>query len=523
MTEKTVENLIKIQPRRALKLTRPGEIRVRVAPSPTGSMHLGIARTALFNFLFAKKYQGSLILRIEDTDLERSKKEWENDIFEGLEWLGIIPDESPKEGGKYGPYRQSERKEIYQKYLQKLLGDGKIYFCFCPKEDLESYRQYLMSLGKPPCYSGKCRNLSGEEVEKNLKEGRPFVLRFKTPQRKVVFDDMLRGKIEYDSSTFGDMVAAKDTSTPLYNLACVIDDFEMKITHIIRGEDHIPNTPKQILMAEGLDLPIPKFLHLPLILGPDRTKLSKRHQVFPVSEYKNQGYLAEAIVNFIALLGWNPGTTREIFSLSSLIKEFSLEKIQKAGAIFNITKLDWMNSFYIRSKSKQNLTEICLPFLKKAGLIEEKTEKSGLTTFKIKETGEEISFNWLENIIALSQERMKKLSEIGELSDFFFKEKLDFNKEMLKWKETDEKKTKTALEKSKDIISEIEEGDWTKTKLQEVLIAGAENFDSDKGHLLWPLRVALTGKIASPGPFEIAEVLGKEKTLKRIKQALKKF
>jgi len=532
MIKENLQSLKELEDPKKIELIRPGEIRVRIAPAPTGFFHIGTARTALFNYLFAKKNQGSFILRIEDTDPERSKKEWEENIIEGLKWLGIEWQEGPDCGGRYGPYRQSERKEIYKKYIQKLLDERKIYYCFCSREELQAHRNYLLSIGQPPRYSGKCRNLSPEEVRKNLKEKKPFVLRFKTPSKKVSFQDMLRGKIEVDTDTFGDMAVAKDLTTPLYNLACVIDDFEMKITHVIRGEDHIPNTPKQILLAESLGFPRPKYLHLPLILGPDRTKLSKRHGAKPVLEYKKEGYLPEALVNFLALLGWNPGTPREIFSMNSLIQEFSVEGLQSGGAIFNSKKLDWINGFYIRAKSPEKLTELCLPYLIKAELIEPYFEKEQFPPaygaelisqkFRIKESGEEISFNYLKKAISLYQERLKKLSEISELTDFFFKEKLEYSKELLKWKDMTEKETKDILDKLKKILKNIKPSDWTKENLEKVLLVEAEKV-GDRGKMLWPLRVALTGKEASAGPFEISSILGKEKTLNRIKQARKKL
>ena len=515
-----------------LTLIRPGEVRVRIAPSPTGAPHIGLARTALFNYLFAKKYQGNFILRIEDTDIERSKKEWEEELIEGLKWLGIDWQEGPDCGGKYGPYRQSRRGEIYKRYIKKLLTEEQIYFCFCSKDELEAHRQYLMSIGQPPRYSGKCRNLSPADIKKNLAEKKPFVLRFKTPTKKVSFQDMLRGKIEYDTDTFGDIVVAKDISAPLYNLACVIDDFEMKITHVIRGEDHIPNTPKQILLAEALGIEPPKYLHLPLILGPDRTKLSKRHGARSILEYKKDGYLPEAIINFLALLGWNPGTQREIFSMNSLIQEFSPDRIQKGGAVFNPQKLAWINSFYVRQKSPEKLTEVCLPYLIESGLITPyfKSEPyppaygGELLTqeFKIKETEEKISFNYLKKVVSLHQERLKRLSEIVELTDFFFKKDLDYAKGLLRWKEMDEKEIKKSLDKLKKVLSKIKERGWSKENLEKILLAEAVE-TGDRGKLLWPLRVALTGKEASAGPFEIAEILGKEKTLNRIKQARKKL
>jgi len=512
----------KTQQEEKLRLIQPGEIRLRIAPSPTGPMHLGFARTALFNYIFARKYQGRLVLRIEDTDRERSEEKWEKDIIEGLKWLGLHWDEGPDCSGPYGPYRQSERKEIYRKYIQKLVAEGKAYLCFCSPQDLEAHRQYLMSQGQPPRYSGKCRNLSQEEVKKRLKEKKPFVVRLKTSSEKIVFHDMLRGKIEYDSADFGDIVIAKDFSTPLFNLANVIDDSEMKITHVIRGEDHIPNTPKQILIAKALGIKSPHYLHLPLVLGPDKTKLSKRHGAFPISQYKKEGYLPEAIINFLALLGWNPGTEREIFSLNSLIQEFSIQRMHKSGAVFNPQKLEWINSFYIRNKSPEALAKLCVPYLIKAGLIERIKEEGGKTKFIIKETKEDIGFEYIVNVARVYQTRIKKLSDIQEGADFFFKKEILYEKELLKWKNMSEKEVKQNLDNLKKVLSKIDEEEWTQQKLEIVLLEQAEKA-GDRGKVLWPLRVALTGKKASAGPFEVAAVLGKEKTLERIKKAIKKL
>lgn len=521
------------------KFIQPGEVRVRFAPATTGSLHIGGARTALFNYLFARKYQGKFILRIEDTDKERSKKEFEEDILNSLKWLGIEWDEGPDIGGEYGPYRQSERGEFYKRYLEKLLAENKAYFCFCSEEDLETQRQYQLSIGQPPKYNGKCRDLKKEEVEKYLKESKPWVIRFKVESKKVAFEDLIRGEIEFDTSLIGDFVIAKGFTEPLYNFACVVDDYEMKISHVIRGEDHISNTPKQILLQEALGLPHPKYAHLPLILGPDRSKLSKRHGAVSIQEYKKLGYLPEAIINFIAFLGWSPTEAREIFSLQSLIKEFSISKIQKSGAVFNIKKLDFLNGFYIRQKSVEKLTELCLPYLVEANLIEpifkERSQFPGVPaiivgkeivqTYKIIETGEEINLGKIQKIISLYQERLKKLSEISELTDFFFKETIHYNKELLKWKDITDKEVSLALDRIYEILSNIAIEEWTKGKLLEILIPESEKFSqelkniTDRGYLLWPLRVALTGKKASAGPFEIGEILGKEKALKRIKRA----
>jgi len=437
-------------PPEEFKFIKPGEVRTRLAPSPTGYLHFGTARTALFNYLFAKKNQGVFILRIEDTDIERSDLCFEKDIIENLKWLGIEWDEGPDIGGNYGPYRQSERLNIYAKYIEKLISEDKAYYCFCSEEELEARRQYQLSISEAPRYSGKCAGLAKETIERYLAEGKPSVIRFRVPAKKIEFDDLIRGKLEFDTSLIGDIVIAKAISTPLYNFAVVVDDFEMKISHVIRGEDHISNTPKQLLFQEALGFPRPAYAHLPLILGPDRTKLSKRHGAVAIVDYKKEGYLPEALVNFMAFLGWNPGDEREIYSMPSLIKEFSLERVQKGGAIFNIKRLDFLNSFYIRQRSIEKLAELCLPYLVEKGLITPtfKTKQYPpayganeiVQTYKISETGEEINLESLQKIISLYKERLKKLSEISELTDFFFRDKLEYKKDLLKWREMTDKK-----------------------------------------------------------------------------------
>jgi glutamyl-tRNA synthetase len=484
------------------KLIKPGEVRVRLAPSPTGHFHIGLARAALFNYLFARKYEGSFVLRIEDTDLERSSPEFEKDIMEGLKWLGLDWSEGPDIGGEYGPYRQSERKDVYADYLEKLLAEDKAYYCFCSEEELEAQKQYQMSIGEAPRYSGKCANLPKATIKKYLKEKKPSIIRFRVPAKKIIFIDLIRGQLEFDTGLMGDMVIARNLSGPLYNFSVVIDDFEMKISHVIRGEDHISNTPKQILIQEALGLGQPKYAHLPLILGQDRSKLSKRHGAVSVASYKKEGYLPEAIINFIAFLGWNPGDDREIYSLPSLIKEFTLEKVQKSGAVFNIKKLDYLNGFYIRKKSPERLTELCLPFLEESGLVKKET----------------VDLNYLKSIVSIYQERLKKLSEIVELGDFFFRGKLEYDKNLLKWKEMTDEEIKNSLDKVEKIFSKIKSGDWNKKNLEYVLMPKAEKA-GDRGILLWPLRAALSGKKSSAGPFEIAEILGKEKTLQRLQEA----
>lgn len=485
-------------------------IRVRIAPSPTGALHIGTARSALFNYLFAKKNKGKFILRIEDTDKERSELRWVQDILDGLKWLGIEWDEGPDIDGKFGPYKQSQRGDIYKKYLSKLLKEDKAYYCFCTAEELESKRQDQMSRGLAPKYDRTCAHLPGEIIQKNLVDKKPSVIRFRVENKKVKFDDIIRRDVEFDMSLTGDIVIAKDFDTPLYNFTAAVDDFEMQISHVIRGEDHISNTPKQLLLQDAMGFPHPEYGHLPLILAPDRSKMSKRFGAVSVIDYKEQGYLPEALVNFMALLGWNPGTEEEIFSLSRLAKEFSIDKAQKAGAIFNIQRLDFLNGFYIREKPIEKLTELCLPYLKKAGLLVEgqKTQSA------------------LQKIIEVSKTRMKKLSEIPELSDFFFKDKLSYDSELFRWQKMQDGEVRESLAYSEKILSEIKK--WDLKNLETELLSATEKFnleknypEKNKGYLLWPLRVALSGKKASPSPFEIADILGKEKTLKRVQEAIK--
>lgn len=511
-----------------LKLVRTGGVRVRLAPSPTGPLHIGTARTALFNYLFAKNNHGTFVLRIEDTDKTRSQKRWEKDMIEGLHWLSLGWDEGPDVGGPYGPYRQSERIAIYESYIQKLLDEGKAYRCFCSLEELEAQHQYQLSIGEPPHYTGQCRTLSAEEIKKNLKDGKSFVIRLKTsPGEKIIFEDAICGRVEFETDVLGDFIIAKGMKEPLYNLAVVIDDHEMKINYVIRGADHISNTPKQILIAQALDLPRPQYAHLPLVLSSYRRKLSKREDVVAVNDYRQQGYLPQSLLNFMGLLGWSAGENKEIYSLSSLVEKFSLSRIQKSGAIFDTKRLDWMNGYYIRQESLPSLTKMCLPFLIKGGLI---TEKDGTGADKEKfthlycicQTEEEITFTYLENIIGLYQERLKKLSEIVSLTDFFFQKELDYDTKLLSWKDQPAKEVKEVFKRLKKGLSKISEDQWTEENLKSLLLEEA-NKVGDRGKVLWPLRVALTGKEQSAGPFEVASVLGKQKVLARLEFALKKL
>lgn len=517
-----MENIIPKLKSRSLDLIHREEVRVRYAPSPTGTLHIGGARAALFNYLFAKKNKGSFILRIEDTDLERSKKEFEKDIFDGLKWLGIEWNEGPIPGsdgysGSFGPYRQSERGEIYERYIKKILDDDKAYHCFCSPEDLEAQRQYQMGRGEAPKYTKTCAKITKEEAEKMRAEGKRSVIRLRAPSKKMKFNDLIRGEVEIDSETIGDIVIARDPKTPLYNMAVVIDDFEMKISHVVRGEDHISNTPKQMIIAEALDIPHPIYAHLPLVLGPDKSKMSKRHGAVSVTEYERQGYLPEAMINFMAFLGWNPGTDKEVYSMDELINDFTLEKIQKSGAVFNIKKLDHINSSYIREKDINELVDLCIPFLLDSGLI-----KIDSGRYLSVDSGKEISMEVIRRAVSLHRERMKVLSEISEFADFLLKDDIVYDKDLLRWKDMSDDDLRESLDIIENILSEIKDTDWSEEKLEGVLMPEAEKM-KNRGVLLWPLRASLTGKKASAGPFEVAEALGKKRTLERVKKAKEKI
>ncbi len=504
------------------------KIRTRIAPSPTGNLHIGTARTALFNYLFAYKNNGKFAIRIEDTDKDRSKIEFEKDIFDGLEWLGLVSSSTII-------IRQSERTDIYKKYLNKLLEKNLAYKCFCSIEELEKIRQKQKNKGISPIYSGNCSKLKETNVLNN------YVIRFRVEDalkksNEVVFSDLIRGKIKSKINLIGDFVIAKiknKTVLPLYNFAVVVDDYEMDISHIIRGEDHIPNTSKQILIQKALGLPSLKYAHLPLILGSDRSKMSKRSGATSVLFYKKEGYLPEALINFMAFLGWNPKDEREFFLVKDLVKEFSFEKIQKSGAIFNIEKLDYINGYYIRKKPLKELSEIAIPYLIKSGLIHTISTSTiiDFRKFIITETSKEVGFSYLKKIIGSYQDRLKKISEISELTNYFFKNKLSYKKDLFIWANSTYENVIKSLKFTKTFICDnIKEEDFNKDKLKALIFAKILEFNlsidipkkslNNKGYILWPLRVALTAQKASLGPFEIAEIIGKKNTIKRIEEAI---
>jgi glutamyl-tRNA synthetase len=453
---------------------KKSQVKTRIAPSPTGNLHIGTARSALFNYLFARQNNGKFIVRIEDTDRERSKKEFEDDILDGLKWLGLESDEL---------YRQSERTLIYKKYIEKMLENGSAYIS---KE--KSKKEGLTLLGK--------------EIE---------VVRLKNPNKRVEFEDMIRGKIEFDTAELKDFVIARTVDEPLYHLAVVIDDHEMGISHIIRGEDHISNTPRQILIQEALGIERPIYAHIPLILAPNRSKLSKRHGAVSVSEYRQIGYLQEALLNYIALLGWNPGDDRELFTLPELVKEFDLEKVQKGGAIFNIEKLNWFNREYIKRMPQEKLI---------------KEIENALPDRIKKMKSYDISHEKLKKIIPIIQERInvfsdvKKMADEGEL-DYYF-EKPEYEAGDLLWKtDTDIKAAGAHLSEIIRFLESIENGGFNAESVKNAVWDYAD--EKGRGSVLWPMRFALSGRDKSPDPFALAEALGKGETILRLHEANEKI
>lgn len=485
-----------------------GKIRVRIAPSPTGQMHIGTARTALFNWLFARQQGSVFVLRIEDTDTERSKKEHEIELLQGLEWLGLTWDEGPDanggpDRGAFGPYRQSERTSIYRKYIQELLEKGDAYYCYCTKEDLEAQRQALLAAGLPPRYNGHCRNL----VEPPSPGRKPEVIRFKVPETKVEFKDLIHGKTVFDSALFGDQVIAKDLDTPLYNFAVVVDDALMEITHVIRGEDHLSNTPKQILMQRALGFPTPQYGHLPLILNPDRSKMSKRFADVALASYRERGYLPNAIVNFIGLLGWHPKDDHEVFTRDYALEHFEMSRVQQAGAVFNEEKLDFLNREHMKMTPLIELVALAMPFYKKAGVIIP--------------TAVDENYGMLQKVVALQLGRAKTLVDVVEGSRLFFALP-EYEAKLLCWKETSVQDTVSALEVTLTALEGLAPDKFTaRTSLLEALTPITDKMG--RGVVLWPLRVSLSGQAASPDPMEIMEVLGKIESLARISGAIEKL
>ncbi len=481
----------------------PDNIRVRIAPSPTGKFHLGTARTALFNYLFAKRNNGSFILRMEDTDAERSQDQFAKDIIDGLLWLGIGWDEGPEVGGEFGPYYQKERLDKYQVYIDQLLESGAAYKCYCTPEELSVEREKQQKQGLAPKYSGKCRNLSDEQHQQYERDGRTFVIRFKVDPQKVVIDDLIRGKVEYDAGLMGDFVIVRTDGMPLFVFTNTIDDYLMKISHVLRGEEHLPNAAKQILLAEALNFMNPQFGHLPLILNADRSKMSKRKNPVSVTDdYRAKGYLPEALINFLVLLGWSSGTDQEIFSMQELIQEFQIDRVGKSPSIFDPEKLLWMNGYYIRNSDLGKIAHLTQEFI---------TDK------ELQKEIESDVQRYLQ-VIALVQDRLKTLADVKSLITFFYR-KPEYPASLLIARKSDKQRTEKALTVAERTLREIDQYSVDVTEVS--LRKAAQAAELKDGELLWSVRVALSGSEASPGVFELLEIFGKDESLQRIETALK--
>ena len=478
-------------------------VRVRFAPSPTGIPHVGNIRTALFNWLFARHCKGSFILRIEDTDVTRKVKGAAEAILDSLTWLGLDWDEGPGVGGDYGPYFQSQRLEIYQDVAKRLVEGGNAYFCYCSPQRLEEMRKEQMKRKQPPGYDRRCRDLTEKERTEFEAQGITPVVRFRMPlEGQIKFHDLIRGEVVFEAATLDDLVLLKSDGYPTYHLANVVDDHLMKISHVLRADEWLSSTPRHIPLYGVLGYEPPQFAHLPMILGSDRAKLSKRHGATSIMEYLKQGYLPDAVVNFLALLGWSLDDKTDIISRDELVANFSIERVGKTGAIFNHEKLAWMNGMYIRKLSTEEMVQQAMPFLE-AGLP--KTVKRP------------ISREYLQQIMPLLQERMKVLGEVSELADFFFVDELDYDAGMLFKKGMDKAGAIAALEASRE---RLESCSFDEASLEGVLRPLAAELGLKTGVLFGLLRVAVTGRTAAPPLFETMAVLGKETCLKRIVAAL---
>ena len=482
-------------------------VRVRFAPSPTGYPHVGNIRTALFNWLFARHHGGSFIVRIEDTDVTRKVKGAVKAILDGLRWLGLDWDEGPEVGGKYAPYIQSQRLEIYRELAERLVAQGDAYYCYCSPQRLEEMRAEQIKCKQPPGYDRYCRNLSQEERAKKEAEGITPVVRFKTPlEGQTRFNDLIYGDVVFEHNTIDDFVLLKSDGYPTYHLANVVDDHAMEISHVIRAEEWISSTPRHLLLYRAFGFEPPQFIHHPMILGPDRAKLSKRHGAVSILEYREQGYLPEAMVNFLALLGWSLDDRTEIISRQELIDNFSLERIGKTGAIFNREKLDWMNGVYIRSLTADEFFEAVEPYL-----------MTDISAGKALISSEE----YVRYILPLVQERARTLAEVTELAQFFFVDELDYEPSLLIGENMNHQSAIQALTVAKQRLSQVQAFDAN--SLEGVLRPLAVELGLKTGQLFGTLRVAVTGRTAAPPLFQTMAVLGKERCLKRIEAALQRL
>jgi len=471
------------------------EVRVRMAPSPSGFLHVGTARTTIYNWLFARHTKGKFILRIEDTDVSRSSQEMIDAILSGIRWLGLDWDE--------GPYYQSQRTELYQKYAQKLLENKKAYWCFCNPQELEAKRKQAFATKGEWKYDRVCLSLSDKEKEDKIQAGMPKAIRLFVPEGEATFSDIVYGELKKDNQELEDLVILRSDGTPTYNFACVVDDVEMKISHVIRGNDHIANTYKQVLIYQALGLTPPHFAHIPLILAKDRTKMSKRHGAVSIMEYKEAGFLKEALVNYITLLGWSPKEDREILSMSQMIDLFTLEGVNPANPIFDMEKLEWMNGEYIRAYDNEKLLDLVLPFLIKENLITEEMASQ--------------KKEWLLRFIFLLKERCKTLKEFAEKGKYFFAFDYHYESAAVS-KHFNSPESADRLSAFVERLLSLDE--FKKEKIEEALRKLTEELQIKPSALIHSVRLATTGVTGGPPLFDLLEFLGKEEVINRIKKAV---
>jgi len=485
----------------------PSPIRVRMAPSPTGPLHIGTARTSLYNYLFARHVGGTFVLRVEDTDAARGTSEWEQDIIDNLHWLGLSWDEGPQVAGgedigPHAPYRQSRRMDRYGAEADRLLTSGRAYHCWCTPVELDAVRHEQERTHQPPRYNGRCLGLTDADRAAFAAEGRRPALRFAVPPEKVRFDDLIRGEVEFDNALLGDFVIVRGDGMPLYHFVVVVDDEAMGITHVVRGEDHLSNTPKHIALMRALGYREPTFGHIPLILNPDRTKMSKRKSQTAMTAYREQGYLPEAMVNFLAFLGWSPGTEEEIFTLAELAGRFEITDVHKAGAVFDKDRLDYLNGVYIRTLTDVDLAARLRPFLPGA-----------------------LSEDLLLRLVPLLRERLVRLADATELAAFLTETDAEvaalYESDLLLAKGRSGPETEAALAAAQAAFADAPA--WEAEPLEAVARAAAEVHGWKAGDFFRPIRVAITGRMVSPPLFGSMELLGRDRSRARIEAALERL
>jgi glutamyl-tRNA synthetase len=480
-----------------------------MAPSPTGPLHIGTARTSLYNFLFARHVGGTSILRIEDTDQARGTEEFERDIIDNLHWLGLTWDEGPQvaggeDVGAYGPYRQSQRSDLYVREAQRLLADGSAYHCWCTPEELDAVRREQERDHQPPRYNGRCLSLTDADRATFDAEGRKPAIRFRVPPEKVSFNDLIRGEVEFDNALLGDFLIVRAGGAPLYHFVVVVDDEAMAISHVIRGEDHLSNTPKHIALIQALGYALPVFAHIPLILNPDRSKMSKRKSQTAMSDYREQGYLPEAMVNFLAFLGWSPGTEEEIFTLEELAERFEISHVHKAGAIFDQDRLDYLNGVYIRHLTDEQLALRLRPFLPPA-----------------------LDDAAVLGVVPLVKERLERLADARELVAFLTETDEEvaaqYEPDLLVPQGRSAAEAARALEQAVATLSPLTHDDFAADVLESRCRTAAEEAGWKPGDFFRPMRVAITGRTVSPPLFGSMELLGRDRTLARLEAALRRL